>query len=342
MAKDHRSSHRPSTRPGTDSYRPRPAGTQKPRARWAPREDETRSNAPRPLDSYRPGQEQDEKPREVADLPPVRSAVTKTKHERNANPSTRIHSLKRQLQTQSLPGTVRQERERELAALLFEQEQAKIKQDSKTNLQRYHFVRFLERQNAERSLKKLIRERDSCDDENKQKDLAREIHTTEIDLNYVKYAPLGEKYISLFPKDIQSNKKNKHKRKKYEMNRLDWGVLSAEQQQELRSQYDEAGDIAGSASNEKPPLWHQVEKLMKEGNTQLEALRDGKLKTTKQLKTNLAALGGKEDAQERSVRGRNLVEATPDWLNDDGVIDPADIDSEDEDEDMGDGGFFER
>jgi hypothetical protein len=36
-----------------------------------------------------------------------------------------------------------------------------------------------------------------------------------------------------------------------------------------------------------------------------------------------------------------MEEAKPDWLDDDGVIDPADLDS-DQDEDMGDGGFFER
>jgi hypothetical protein len=270
----------------------------------------------------------------------MRSAVTKSKRERDTNPSTRIHSLKNQLAKGLLPGTIRQEKERELAALLFEQEQNKLKQDARKNLQRYHFIRFIERQKSERNLKKLVRERDSCNEVNARKELEKQIHITEVDLNYAKYAPLGDKYISLFPNDHVDNK-DKKRRGKFQMNKLDFAVLNEEQQKELHSQYDQAANVVRSAAGDKPPLWYQVEKLMEEGEAQLELLREGKLTTGKQLKTSLATLGGKEDAQMRSTSGRDMEEAKPDWLDDDGVIDPADLDS-DQDEDMGDGGFFER
>ncbi|KAJ9609111.1 rRNA-processing protein efg1 [Cladophialophora chaetospira] len=328
----------PSTQPAPDLYRPDPSETYKSRQRWTPQDDESRLREPRLRDSYRPGRD-DPKEREWADLPPVRSGVTKTKHERKNNPSTRIHSLKKQLQTRDLPGTIRQERERELATLLFEQEQSKLKQDARKNLQRYHFVRHLEKQRAERSLKKLMREKDACNDEIARKELEKQIHITEVDLNYAKYAPLGDKYISLFPKNPVQDKEQMRKRKKFEMNRLDFAILSEDQQKELRTQYAEAADLAPSATGDKPPLWYQIEKLMKDGDAQLEALRDGKLTTTKTLKANLTARG-KEDPLTRTANGRNHEEVTPDWLNDDGVIDPADLDS-DQDQDMDDGGFFE-
>ncbi|EXJ64418.1 hypothetical protein A1O7_00754 [Cladophialophora yegresii CBS 114405] len=346
MAKERGPPHRYSTRPASNTYRPKPSGTDKYRPKWAPRDNGSRPDHPRSYESYRPGddgvRERREKPRQedVPSLPPVRSAVTKTRHERATNPSTRIHSLKNQLQKQELPGTIRQEKERELAALLFEQEQNKLKQEARKNLQRYHFIRFVERQKSERNLKKLVRQRDSCNDENARKELEKQIHITEVDLNYAKYAPLGDKYISLFPNDHTDNK-DKRKRAKFQMNRLDFAILDEEQQRELRSQYEQAANVVRTAAGDKPPMWYQIEERMEKGEAQLDLLREGKLTTGKQLKTSLATLGGKEDARMRSTNGPDLTEAKPDWLDHDGVIDPADLDS-DQDEDMSDGGFFER
>ncbi|KIW73138.1 hypothetical protein PV04_01279 [Phialophora macrospora] len=346
MTSDRDLTPRPSTRPVSNSYRPKSSGTDQYRPKWAPRDNRSRPDQPRHYESYRPGDGADGERREesrrqdMPSLPPMRFAVTKSKRERETNPSTRIHSLKNQLARGVLPGTIRQEKERELAALLFEQEQNKLKQDARKNLQRYHFIRFIERQKSERNLKKLVRERDSCSDDIARRELEKQIHITEVDLNYAKYAPLGDKYISLFPNDHTDNK-DKKKRGKFQMNRLDFAVLNDEQRKELRSQYDQAANVVRSAEGDKPPLWYQVEELMAQGEAQLQSLRDGKLTIGKQLKTSLATLGGKEDAQMRNSNGRELEKAKPDWLDDGAVIDPADLDS-DRDEDMSDGGFFER
>lgn len=343
MAKPRHPSHRGSYPSASDSYVPRSGSRidsyrpQETRARVLSGPDQQRKR-----DTYRPGQDAAGDAREgirhqdTPKLPPVRSAVTKTKHERNTNPSTRIHSLKRLLQTKEMPATVRQEKERELAALLFDQEQIKLKQNARKNLQRYHFVRFIERTKAERMLKGLRKQRDSCEDDGKREEIDTLIHRTEVDLNYAKYAPLGQKYIGLYPSDEAPRKKEK-----FQMDRLEFAVLDKQQQKDIRDEYDKAANVARNATGDKPPMWYEVERLMEQGETHLEALRDGKLTTGKQLNADLTSVGGKQDAQARSATGRRSEGATPDWLNDDGMIDPADLDS-DQDEEMSDGGFFER
>ncbi|OAL40096.1 hypothetical protein AYO20_00514 [Fonsecaea nubica] len=308
------SSYRPA-RAEYDSYRPRQDRTRETQRRSDPRQTSPRRHPP--------------------NLPPVRSAVSKTKHERSTNPSTRIHSLRRLLTSQQdLPGTVRQEKERELAALLFDQRKALLTQNARKNLQRYHFVRFMERKKAERALKQLLRQRDSEQAYNTE--LEKLIHIAEVDINYTKYAPLGEKYISLF---VQEGKKERQDRPK--INKTEMATYDANQRSEILQLADQLSNVVRSASGAKPPMWYKVEKLMDEGEAKLEALRDGKLTTDKQLQKELAAIGGKQEAEMRSAHGNQLQETKPSWLDDDGIIDPADLDS-DQDDDMSDGGFFER
>ncbi|EXJ92527.1 hypothetical protein A1O3_01079 [Capronia epimyces CBS 606.96] len=271
-------------------------------------------------------------------LSPVRSAVTKTKHERETNPSTRIHSLRNLLGRESLPMTVRQEKERELAALLLDQQKAQLAKASKKNLQRYHFVRFVERQKAERTLKQLIKLKESSNcasDEEHMKKLDKSIHEAEVDLNYTKYAPLGEKYISLFV--MEENDKQK---RKSQMKKKSYAILTDTQREELQQIEDDLANVVRTAIGTKPPMWYEVEKCMNEGQEKLDALREGRLTVGNKLVKELAAVGGKDDAALRSSTAQP-VESRPSWLDDDGVIDPADLDSDD-DEDMSDGGFFER
>ncbi|KAL6244590.1 rRNA-processing protein efg1 [Rhinocladiella similis] len=289
-----------------------------------------------------------EQPRNLA---PVRSAVTKSKKERQNNPSTRIRSLRNLLGKDSkLPMTVRQEKERELAALLLDQEKAEIAQNARRNLQRYHFVRFMERQKATRALKKLVKLRSSPSykDEYKKK-LEGMIHEAEVDVAYTQYAPLGEKYISLYVGgDSQVDKK--------EMGKKTYAILNSTQRDEFRAISDDLAQIVRTASGTKPPMWYEVEKYMAEGEDKLNALREGKL-TVLKVDKELASVGGKEQASLRRLH-QHTSEEKPSWLEDDGVIDPADLDSDDQqqegvqigrndddadsDEDMSDGGFFER
>jgi hypothetical protein len=238
-----------------------------------------------------------------------------------------------------MPATVRREKERELAALLLDQQKQRLKEGGAKIIKKYHFVRFLERQKAEKKLKKLTKEKHTATDldDEARKQLDESIHETEVDLNYAKYAPLNEKYISIFP-DEEKQKKMPGGMARGHMNKQEWAILTPGQRDELTSAHDEEVNILRLAAGAKPPAWYEVEKYMIEGEAKLEAFRDGKLNTG--LKDiELAAVGGKDKAALRQQTGQS-VEQAPAWLTDDGMIDPADLDS-DEDEAM-DGGFFER
>ncbi|KAG9777908.1 hypothetical protein ABEF95_011315 [Exophiala dermatitidis] len=269
---------------------------------------------------------------------PSRGAVTKTKRERVTNRSTRIHSLRNLLARDALPATVRQEKERELASLLLDQQKDQLAKATKKNLQRYHFVRFVERQKAERTLKKLVKLKESGNfpqTEEYRRKLEKSIHQAQVDVNYTKYAPLGEKYISLFVQD--ENDRDKHKT---QMNRKSYAILTDSQKEELQQVEDDLANIIRNAAGTKPPMWYEVEKYMREDPENLNALREGKLTMGNKLAKELATVGGKDDAALR-ISTAQPIESKPSWLDDDGIIDPRDLDSDD-DEEMSDGGFFER
>lgn len=228
--------------------------------------------------------------------------------------------------------TVRQEKERELAALLVDQEKKRIAADGRRNLSKYHFVRFIERQKFERSLKRLIQQRDASSeqDETSKVQLEQKIHETEVNLNYTKYAPLGEKYISLLP-NHGSRKGNPP------MPTEDSAMLNSEEADDSLDFEDEQSNLFNLDSGKKPSMWYQVEECMLEGQSKLEALRDGKLNAEPKFDKELTAGGNKAEATSRLVRNPRPLRDR--LLGDEDAIDQADVDS---DENMSDGGFFER
>ncbi|KAK4946990.1 rRNA-processing protein efg1 [Elasticomyces elasticus] len=321
------------------SYRPNYERDGSPRRRAG--ETRPRSSRHTPSDCQRSPRPE----RRAEVLAPERSAVVKTKKDRQTNPSTRIHSLRNLLAKDSkMPMTIRQEKERELAALLLDQQKAALAENGRKNLKRYHFVRFVERQKAQRMVKKLHKLRNERKDldEAQRKELEEKIHEVEVDFAYTQYAPLGEKYLSIY---VEENKEKGTSKPR--MNPKSYSVLSDEQKGELRDFADELANVVRSAAGTKPPMWYEVEKYMAEGQEKLDALREGKL-TSKKIDKDIAAVGGKDAAALRTLHN-NAAATKPSWLADDGMIDPADLDSDNvdggvqvDDEDISDGGFFER
>ncbi|KAI1628792.1 hypothetical protein EDD37DRAFT_20573 [Exophiala viscosa] len=312
----------------------------------SPRRRDVDTGRPRSARYPPPDRQRDSRPERRPDaLAPERSAVVKTKKDRQTNPSTRIHSLRNLLAKDTkLPMTIRQEKERELAALLLDQQKAALAENGKKNLKRYHFVRFVERQKAQRAVKKLHKMRDDgiATDEGQRKELEEKIHEAEVDFAYTQYAPLGEKYLSIY---VEENKEKGTSKPR--MNPKSYSILTDEQKGELRNFADELANVVRSAAGTKPPMWYEVEKYMAEGQAKLDALREGKM-TGKKIDKDIAAVGGKEAAALRGLHNNGSATKAS-WLEDDGKIDPADLDSDDEeggvqvdDEDMSDGGFFER
>ena len=275
------------------------------------------------------------------------------------NLASQIRSLEKLLNHPSsrMSANIRQEKGRELAALVLEREKKKAKVRATKNLGKYHMVRFVERQKCERSLKKLRRtlaqiqeSRDSVARKSKTKtkgkaidedsdsdmnldggailpnatevELEEKIKEAEMDLNYTIYAPLGEKYISLFPPT--GNEKISG------MSKISQSFLNPDEEAEVRRLKDD--NIVRSATGERPPMWFRVQECMQNGT--LELLRDGKLTATP---ITLPEVGGKNPEAQRA-------RSPPDWLRSDGVIGVEDLDSDEESDDDDqkiDGGFFE-
>ena len=150
---------------------------------------------------------------------------THSKHERKTNRSTRMHSLRNVISHGGLPPNIQIEKERELAALIFDQQKDKLKAESSQMISRYHKVRFFERKKAERKVKQLTSqweklstaqissdgdgiEGDPSGEETRLsaekakqlriQEINQQIRDAQVDLNYAIYSPLSEKYISIF------------------------------------------------------------------------------------------------------------------------------------------------
>lgn len=207
--------------------------------------------------------------------------------------------------------TIRRDKERELAALVSEQTKKMASKAGKKNLQKYHFVRFIERQKAERTLKRLQQQLETVEkqDEEAKAKIDHSIHEAEVDINYTTYAPLAEKYISLYADEPHGSEAKDKKRK------------------------------ASSNAGNKPPMWYEVEKRMIEGGARLKALREGRLSSEKKSEKDLGVPARKKDS--RGNKKNAPVEGHSEESGDEGIPKPNVV-AADDDENSSDGGFFER
>lgn len=239
----------------------------------------------------------------------VRSSNKHTKKERKQNRSTRIHSLKKQLARGTLPSTIQQEKERELAALIHEQTKTASKQQAKKTLEKYHYVRFLERRKAEKKLKRLRKQQETHGDST---ELSNTIHEMEVNLNYTIYAPLGEKYVSLFVSENEVQPDDKR--------------------------------IKGEKLQHRPATWYAVESAMLHGEAELEALREGRNVSQAQTdlsneEANLRHKQSPSKAGKDSNRDSSRIHTRKAQKVDSHLEVEGDASS---DSDEIDGGFFER
>ena len=167
---------------------------------------------------------------------------------------SRIRDLERQLRkSEKLRADVRVAHERELAALRHEPAVALGAKTKREMVERYHMVRFYERQKAGRALKKAQKALDSFgkaatddaelgDNEQKRK-LERALHVAQVDLNYTQYSPLAWPYVSMWPR--------KHD--------------DTEQDQQAEEEAGPKGDVE---------MWRRVEAATEDGARALDRLRN--------------------------------------------------------------------
>ncbi|ETN45983.1 uncharacterized protein HMPREF1541_00165 [Cyphellophora europaea CBS 101466] len=302
----------------------------------------------------------------------------------------------------TLPANILMEKERELQYLIDTQAQAKssgragrpagtgvngakvAKRGTKEKkmLGKYHMVRFFERKKAERELKKARKavaaleaeaegglgemddkEASASDKKHRSmKELADEVRARETDLLYCIYAPLGEKYISLFagtagaPSRENNPTEAPTSDKKRKADMLEARVQNPEVVRlNTRSNASESDDF-------RPPHWHAVRAILdtstadpsagtkKEPDEQdvgvmqvpadndawtSVAVTEAQLQKLDALRERQNAAGDDAAHADLAVRAR-ISEARPTWQQEtDAPIDPADADAASDDDDHG-------
>lgn len=137
-------------------------------------------------------------------------------------------------------------------------------------ISKYHMIRFFERRKAERVLKRLQKQQQKTqEDDETAKELQRDIHTAEIDLCYTQYHPHLEPYTSLY----SGNNKGSKARKGYD---------GKEEKGSAKSTKKEWGEPTSALQHlhaPRPPVWHEIEAAMVEGQRALERIRERKAHT---------------------------------------------------------------
>ncbi|KAK8088061.1 rRNA-processing protein efg-1 [Apiospora hydei] len=219
----------------------------------------------------------------------------------------RARTIERHFRTgQNLPADKKNDLERELAHYKQKIEEANGGKQRKQMIKKYHMVRFFERKKADKLAKQIQKQLDACEDEEERKQLEKDLHVAQIDGQYARNFPYLEAYVSLYP------------------------VKSLGLTTQGGEQPETASTAAQALRNERPPLWHAIEKATEEGIPALIAIRErdihkGHNRNSKKAKAQAAASSSAESTQ-KDVKMKDTNSAAK---------------SDDDDGDDSDGGFFE-
>ncbi|KAL7937653.1 hypothetical protein V8C35DRAFT_293115 [Trichoderma chlorosporum] len=163
----------------------------------------------------------------------------------------RIRAIERSLRrNQDMPANVRIDLERELASQKQIMLDKAYKKKRSTMISKYHMVRFFERKKASRLVKQLKRQLEQETDADKTEKLRHDLHIAEVDEAYTLYFPHLETYVGLYS--------------------------SAAKKTADEEETEESKRAAAKAAleAERPPMWTVIEKALAEGPPALEQLRD--------------------------------------------------------------------
>ncbi|GFP53963.1 hypothetical protein ACSS6W_001602 [Trichoderma asperelloides] len=162
----------------------------------------------------------------------------------------RIRAIERSLRrNQDMPVNVRIDLERELASqkqIVADQE---YKRKRSTMISKYHMVRFFERKKASRLVKQLRRKLEQESDSSEAEKIRHDLHIAEVDEAYTLYFPHLETYVGLYSSNA----------KKTAEEETEEGKIAA---------------AKAALEAERPPMWSVIEKALAEGTPALEKLRD--------------------------------------------------------------------
>lgn len=190
----------------------------------------------------------------------------------------RIRAIERSLRrNQDMPANVRIDLERELASQKQIMEDKAYKKKRSTMISKYHMVRFfgawspagqfcsysfgirpagillttrLERKKASRLVKQLRRQLEQESDADKAEKIRHDLHIAEVDEAYTLYFPHLETYVGLYSSTAKKTT------------------------DEEETEESKLAAAKAALEAERPPMWAVIEKALAEGPPALEQLRD--------------------------------------------------------------------
>ncbi|KAK4067696.1 hypothetical protein Trihar35433_6256 [Trichoderma harzianum] len=163
----------------------------------------------------------------------------------------RIRAIERSLRrNQDMPANVRIDLERELASQKQIMEDKAYKKKRSTMISKYHMVRFFERKKASRLVKQLKRQLEQESDAAKAEKLRHDLHIAEVDEAYTLYFPHLETYVGLYSSTAKKTS------------------------DEEETEESKLAAAKAALEAERPPMWAVIEKALAEGPSALEQLRD--------------------------------------------------------------------
>ncbi|KAL1836007.1 hypothetical protein VTJ49DRAFT_5699 [Mycothermus thermophilus] len=170
-----------------------------------------------------------------------------------------------------LPANKRIELERELAAHKQRIEDAHVKKERSKMISKYHMVRFFERKKAMRFAKQLEKRIAKTTDPKELAQYKADLHVAQVDIDYAKYFPFMEPYISLYA-----------------------GVASGPKEEE------ETAAFAQYLRTPRPPMWKLIEGTREEGEAALERMQNRPPQRASEAETE-----EQEDQAEKSAEKRS-------------------------------------
>ncbi|KAL7798422.1 hypothetical protein V8C37DRAFT_367770 [Trichoderma ceciliae] len=162
----------------------------------------------------------------------------------------RIRAIERSLRrNQDMPANVRIDLERELASQKQIMEDKAYRKKRSIMISKYHMVRFFERKKASRLLKQLKRRLEQETDPGEAAKIRHNLHIAEVDEAYTLYFPHLETYVGLYS-------------------------TTASQTAEEETEEGKLAAAKAALEAERPPMWTVIEKALAEGPPALEKLRD--------------------------------------------------------------------
>ncbi|KAK4106629.1 hypothetical protein N658DRAFT_415965 [Parathielavia hyrcaniae] len=211
-----------------------------------------------------------------------------------------------------LPANKQNDLERELAAHKQRIADMGFKKERSKMIAKYHMVRFFERKKAARFAKQLERKVAQAADPEEVAQLRADLHVAQVDIDYARYFPFMEPYVSLYAAAAAGEK-------------------------------DATNKAAHYLRTPRPPMWAIVEKTREEGQAALERLQNRRPQTSvsaevadKPAKRNVSVKqsSSKKTKEAPEPKTKNPARGKPNKTSEDETAEDSD--------DSDGGGFFEE